>query len=380
MNSNVLSDLSKQLVLTLFGILLSLVVLEFFLRLCPVHEGAYRLAVNDNNPIIRHKENRDFIFSNGWNFPIVTTKHSNNYGFINDHDYSNQEDTSLMAIIGDSFVEALQVENRLTMHGILAKETADGEGRVYSFGASGSPLSTYLAYAEYVSNEFRPTSMVFVIIINDFDESISKYREQPGMHLFRLTSNGELELERSDFEPSIVRKLAKQSALIRYLHLNLQVLDRILPWILGGLDDSVKYAGNILVDASSEHVLDSKKAVDKFFDLLPLYSHLNAESILFVIDGMRPDLYSDTEFKTARGSYFDIMRKDFINEAMKNGYEIIDMQPIFIARHRENGAKFEFETDGHWNAAGHKLVAESIQYSNVYSRTFGSQQRKKYKR
>ena len=350
------------------------------MRILPVHEGVYQLAVNDNNPVIRYQENRDFIFSSGWNFPIVAPKHSNNYGFLNDQDYSNQEDTPLMAIIGDSFVEALQVENQLAMYGILAKEAADGEGRVYSFGVSGSPLSTYLAYAEYVSNEFHPTSMVFVIIINDFDESISKYREQQGMHLFRLNSNGELELERSDFEPGIVRKLAKQSALIRYLHLDLQIFDRILPWILGGVDDSVKYASNTLADTSSEHVLDSKKAVDKFFDLLPLYSHLNADSILFVIDGMRPDLYSDTEFKMARGSYFDIMRKHFINKAMNNGYEIIDMQPIFITEHRENGTKFEFETDGHWNIAGHKLVAESIQYSNVYSRTFGSQQHRECKR
>jgi len=67
-------------------------------------------------------------------FSIVTKKHVNNYGFMNDHNYSTEDKSPLLAIIGDSYVEAAQVENKNAMHGILSQETI-GKGRIYSFGA-----------------------------------------------------------------------------------------------------------------------------------------------------------------------------------------------------------------------------------------------------
>lgn len=100
---------------------------------------------------------------------------------------------------------------------------------------------------------------------------------------------------------------------------------------------------------------------------------LNTENILFIVDAMRPEIYSDIELKAAQGSYSDIMRRYFIEAAMENGYEVIYMEPIFINRNHKDGSRFDFETDGHWNALGHKLVAEAIQSSDVYARTFDMQ-------
>lgn len=81
------------------GLFVSIAGLEILFRILPVNEGIHRLSVNDNNPVIRTKENRDFTFSTGWNFSNIVTKHSNNYGFLNDHDYFKDETTPLMAII-----------------------------------------------------------------------------------------------------------------------------------------------------------------------------------------------------------------------------------------------------------------------------------------
>ncbi len=69
------------------------------------------MPVNKDNPVIRFKENRDFIWSKGKAFSITTRKHSNNYGFLNDQDYDPQKKGPLLAIIGDSFIQATQVSN-----------------------------------------------------------------------------------------------------------------------------------------------------------------------------------------------------------------------------------------------------------------------------
>lgn len=370
----ILSDLPQKIIAIFIGIAFSLILLEFSLRLLPVSDGRHQLAVNDSNPIPRFEENRDFIWSAGWNFSIITQKHSNNYGFLSDQDYSREDDSPLMAIIGDSFVEAMQVENKVTMHGILARELADDQGRVYSFGVAGEPLPTYLATAKYVSDEFNATSMVFIIVGNDFDQSLAKYYRRPGLHQFYFTDDGELVLKRSDFEPSIVTRWGRKSALLRYLDSNVKIFNRDLVEEIAELLGKPK--GNIVdtsANISSERRSDSKKAVNEFFNLLPSYTNLNTENILFIVDAMRPEIYSDVELEAARGSYSDIMRRYFIGAAMGNGYEVIYMEPIFINRNQKDGSRFDFEIDGHWNALGHKLVAEAIQSSDVYARTFDMQ-------
>ena len=56
--------------------------------------------------------------------------------------------------------------------------------RVYSFGTQSSTLSSYLAYADYVAKLFHPQTIVFIIIGNDFDESLLKYKNEPGHSYF----------------------------------------------------------------------------------------------------------------------------------------------------------------------------------------------------
>ena len=52
--------------------------------------------------------------------------------------------------------------------------------------------------------------MVFVIVGNDFDESLSKYKTGPGFHHFTETSDGALSLELYDYSPTSLRKIGKR--------------------------------------------------------------------------------------------------------------------------------------------------------------------------
>ena len=96
--------------------------------------------------------------------------------------------------------------------GRLARAAAPAE-RVYSFGTSSSALSSYLAYAGYVSKIFHPDAMAFIIIGNDFDESLLKYKNEPGHQYFVEDARGNLELKRIDYHPSLWRTIARHSAL-----------------------------------------------------------------------------------------------------------------------------------------------------------------------
>jgi glycosyl transferase family 4 len=109
-------------------------------------------------------------------------------------------------------------------------------------------------------------------------------------------------------------------------------------------------------------------AVEAFLSELPHRAKLDSSRILFVVNGMRPDIYSESDFQRAQGSYFDLMRQYFMNAAVEQAYEVIDMQPLFIARYRKDGLRFERPSDAHWTGLGHQMVAEAVASSKWFQR------------
>ena len=356
------------------GLLLPLLALECLMHLLPVSDAANTQAVNQASPVIHFMPNQDLTFSRGWDFSISNVKHVNNYGYMSDYDYhpAALDDSPLLVIIGDSYVEAAQVENSKSMHGLLASRF-DDKGRIYGLGYSGAPLSQYLAFADFARNEFKPDSMAFVIVGNDFDESLLKYKSAPGFHYFATQGDGTTELRLVNYNASnFIRKTAKQSALIRYLILTVGVdLETVSTVFASEAPTGPRhFAANTSGNTDPVRLKDSRAAVDAFFDQLPERSGLSPSKILLIVDGMRPDLYANDGMTIARGSYFDLMRHYFMERATALGYQIIDMQPVFQSHYRQHKQRFEFPTDAHWNELGHKLVADAIEQSATFRNLF----------
>lgn len=191
---------------TLIGLAALFIIFEIILRFLPVNEGLHSLPVNDRNPIHRFEPNRTSTWSRFWNFSMTNVVKTNNYGFISNIDYDPESRRPLIAIIGGSYVEAAMVPWNQTGAARLQKRLGS-MAHAYTFGASGSALSQYVAYSEYVRKEFAPDVLVIVVVGNDFDESLIKYKSAPGYHYFFKNRDGKLVLKRVDFEVSFYRKL-----------------------------------------------------------------------------------------------------------------------------------------------------------------------------
>ena len=147
------AEFQKSLLLLVGSMVLWFALAEGICRLLPVHSGFEVQPVNADNPIIRFRPNRDYLFSHGAFLTNVNRGHVNNDGFINDQDYQPGDARPLLAVIGDSYIEAGMVRYPLTLQGRLAAQQ-NGERRVYSFGASGCSLLDYLYYAIYARQRF----------------------------------------------------------------------------------------------------------------------------------------------------------------------------------------------------------------------------------
>ena len=348
----------------LFGTLLALVLLEIALQILPVHGGAHRLPVNEEDVVLRFEPDREFVWSRDWNFSIVNKVKINNFGFASDFEYEPNRTDPLLAVVGDSFVEAFMVPYSNTCTGRLA-ELLQEAARVYSFAAGGAPLSQYLAYAKYAHETFSPDGLVVVIIGNDFDESLGNASAMPGFHYFFEDGDGELVLRRTDFAVSLPKRALRNSALALYLMHNLELGEapsRIRQILR---QKQVPARGSIAEEFETVRIKDSQRVVVKFLSQLPNFAGLAPEEIVFVVDGLRPHLYDDHLAELARGSYMYVMRQYFMEQAAGEGFEVIDLNPVFTSDFREHRLPFEYRQDAHWNERGHQLCFEEVAQSAV---------------
>ena len=350
------------------GVLAPLAAGELALRLIPFSfDGGMAAPVNERQPIARRVPDRQFTWSRDWNFSIVNTVRINNAGFHSDVDYEADAPGPLLAVVGDSYVEAFHVPWRRSCAGRLAT-LLEPAARVYAFSQSDAGLGQYLAWARHARDAYRASGLVFVVIGNDFHESVAEFGGRTGRYKF-VDRGDRLSLERIDFNPTLAYRLARRSALVRYLEHNLVLRYRLARirriWSPG--DDPARPGYHYL----NEHTFSaSKRVVDAFFDLLPAYSGLGRERIVFVVDGLRPALYDDERLEAARGRYDDVLRRYFLANAERRGYETLDMQPRFIAHHRKHRRRFEWPQDHHWNALGHERCFEAVRSSKLLSAAF----------
>lgn len=346
---------------TVLGLVAVALLIEAVLRFLPVNETMRAMPVNEADPVLRYVPNRTTLWSQGPRFCITDTVHANNYGFINDQDYDPKGSGPLVAVVGDSYVEALMVPFARTGQGLLSQELK-GRARVYSFAKSGAPLSQYLGYAQWAHAIFRPARLIIVIVGNDYDESLLKYKDSPGFHYFQQRPDGRLELIRRDYTPSIWPGLLDHSKLCMYLLTNLHVLnlkERLLPLLQGKAES---YAGQTRAEADPERLTDSRKAVDQALAEFPQRTGLAPKDICFVVDAIRPNLYTPKGRDLAANSYVAQMNAYLMAQARKAGYRVIDMSPVFLTDYTKNGQTFEFTEcgDSHWNARGHFLFARAV--------------------
>lgn len=331
----------------LFLIVSVATLLEIIFRILPTSDSLRVQPVSSENDILRFEKNRRITKQIGFNFTHVNIKNINNYGFASDRDFYPKEgqDNPIISVIGDSYVEALQVTNRATFHGIIDEKLQNFD--VYALGVSGSPLSQYLAYAKYVKAEMVPDFYIFLIIENDFDESFYEIKKEPGYHYF--DKNGAL--ERIDYNPSIIKKIARLSAFVRYLILDLKInsqLSRIL---------NLERISAVSID----NMVSDKKgmaAIDLFIKGISEFTQ--SSNVILLLDGDRYSIYNgmvERDLTQVRNIWY----KELINRSKEvPNLQIVNLQPYFQNDWALNNESFNYDYDFHWNEHGHAVAASAL--------------------
>jgi hypothetical protein len=406
-----LKKFSLNVLVVGMGLVLIPVVLEIGLRFFPVFSG---MPVNRTSEVYSFTPNVTIQRSSNWDMSNARQRKVNNAGFISDQAYDSLAKTPLIAIVGDSYIEAMQVDYKDTVEANLLAKCAPN-ARVYSFGAQFAPLSQYISWAQYISKTYQPKIVVVNIVGNDFDESLLSHQivtnngGVPGMQFYDFSNNTARLVSVPFKQEGWLTQGLRHSVLAQYLVRNVGIVNlvneyrgRLAAWNRGSSqskknadipkEDTVlsnpktspavvqdtkdnsgnqsvgheafsvapsEYVGNAKRAYTPEKLQQSKKAVDTFLSDLPRAAQLAASSIILTVDAERPLIYSD-KGRQDLSSFFSVMRRYFIDRAKSQGFVVLDLRPAMIEQFKLTGEHFEFTDDNHWNAIGHRLLAQEI--------------------
>lgn len=299
--------------------------------------GEFGVYTTGNLAQIRAKWN---INNEGWNSPV-------NY-------YSNKrKGVTRIAIIGDSYIEAFQVDIDKSYPNILANKLGENY-EVYAFGMSGAPLSQYLHIARYVEQKFNPDIYIFNVVHNDFNESIYQATSK-SFFTISFSKDSLEEIQPAPYERSHSKipfsSLLKKSSFIRYVNGNLQ-LNRLL------INKPATGKGNVEMNTYIDEVLSDIEIIQKVTDYLldKIKQELSDKKIIFIMDAPRWSIYKND----LRNSKSLFLNDFFIKLCKDKDLKSIDLTPYMEKSYQNNKTRFESEYDGHWNPYGHAFVAEIL--------------------
>ncbi len=302
----------------------------------------------------------------------------NNYGFRDDDwTIDKPHDTYRIAVIGDSYVEALQVESDRTFLSLTEREL-NGSGdqfpniEMMNFGQSGFTQVEELIILKDQVTKFSPDMVIlFFLPGNDISDISQETASDLSRPFYSVSDNGELILN-TDFAESrhfkirsFVNWFKQRSALIsliaeRYNILIQQrrnkinnparkgVLQKKMPGYLslGTVNPAPIYLKNYQLN---------KKLIKTMSD------YCKEKGMEFMLVTINTPAYIpevENEFKkidpTFSANYFE---DDLSNFAESLGAEALGLQSIFREHYRNNGLALHW---AHWNYEGHEVVAGAL--------------------
>ena len=328
------------------------VLLEVFFRfVIPAAQKPW-VIFDRENLMLRSDEKRRVggIYTIGKLADVKARWRTNNYGWNSSIDYvEGNPGQRLVCLIGDSFIRALQVDVDKSVSSLLRDQlnTVSTEYQVYSFGHDGAPLSQYLHISRYVNRHFSPETLVFLLIHNDFDESVADLVSKP--YFLQLRLNGAEVREVQPSERPLYQFLT-YSALFRYLYSNLRLarfhfgLERKTGDFNANVDVAAVHKNRRIVRNAAEYVMRALKNENP------------GKRVLFVMNAPLNDIHDD---RLAESSVL------WVNEMVRDicehkELECLDLTTAFAADYARNRHRFTFTDDGHWNEYGHRVASEAV--------------------
>lgn len=330
--------LARGLLLSLVSIAVTLGVMEAALRLFfDVTDDVEYVALPGVGYALRPGQEGRFIRSGG----IDARFRVNAAGWNAPREYVKQRapGTLRVAVVGDSFVEAMHVDPEQSFASVLERGLR-GQGvnaEVYSFGVSGFGTSQVLELVRDEVLDYSPDLLVYLFIRNDASDSCKCMDDKNWTQQYALGPQGELEkMPFERYHMSSKKRLIRHSALVRFLLYQRRLLERMRDL---RREETAPHAGR-----GGGCETDCWKIVGLLLQEIDRTLQERGIPWLLVWEG------------DANPEYAHLDRERLEKLAAGAALPYRDLSPAFAAA----AGHYRFEGDGHWNAEGHRIAGEAL--------------------
>jgi len=319
----------KNIILFLFGLFGTFIIIEIYITLAEISKTNW--TVVDPEIGKTNKPDADVIFfSEGFYMGRI-----NHYGYLGkDYKPLKEKDKFRIALIGDSFVEGMQVFTRHHFMSLLENNLnsgADNKYQVLNFGKGIFDFNDMYCYYENFVSEFNPDIVYLFVSAKDFEES------------------------KKEIMPSV--SLQNDSIKIQYDFMNSDQYKRYTRFNFFMKSSIGRLAFNCYkIRNNSKSILFEKFYKEQVSDLPQEYNYLNLtdvqKKIIEQMGGSQKFVFV----------YLNKIPKQ-IDDFLKKNVETIELSPSFkILKEQGLDPLYWKATNkyGHINHEGHKVVAELL--------------------
>lgn len=341
----------KNFGLALGSLLLTFLLLEIVLALfCEVTDDLQYQASPGGGLRLRPNQQGVYVREGGSGGDYIAARFRvNNVGFNNGRDYTRERRQApiRVAVVGDSFVEALQVEVDRSFSQIMELELQERgiDVEVYSFGVSGFGTSQVLHLVQETVLSYSPDFLIYLFIPNDLGDSSAYRGRSRWTPQYDLDSGGDLvQLPHRTYKLPAWRQLVKHSRLFRYLYYQRRLSEVIRS--RGQPPPAERPSPGS--GASNPQREQAWLVVEELLSRLDESLQQNRVPWLLVWQGE-----ADLDF------YRDV-RTELESIARRRELPYYDLSVDFAQDYAGHARRYRFRRDGHWNRAGHAVAGVGL--------------------
>lgn len=265
--------------------------------------------------------------------------HTNAQGWHDTEDYDYQPDAYRIAVIGDSFVDAREVDTDRAFSALMEPQVASacGPTQIYRLGFYGAPFSQYIHVIDYAQEHFHPDAFVILTTGNDYDESLAP-AGYPWYWRLIADSGSYREIAPVVRIPTASERWRNTFPLWRFLNGNVY-------WnylLFGDPADSPPPPLDAAAVALIPYLFSRTVAL------------ADGAPVLLVMEQDRTAMYSGAA--PTENSYYPYVAA----EAARQNIPVLRLDDVLMDDYRQQRQRFEFSNDWHWNEHGHRVVADAI--------------------
>jgi hypothetical protein len=324
-----------------------LLLMEAVLRLLPVPQGLELVDGYGSPHLLRYRPGEAIVYSRDWDFLYARRGRVNPYGYHGFCNPSAKPGQHRLWVVGDSYAEALMVDEAFTIAGRLQQARPDLS--VCTAGISGAPGSEYLAMLDEVGASAQGDTWVILLNTADIPESAGG---REGFHYFSATQDAEFTGQRRTESRSLA--WARHSAAFRFVNYSLNAKGTLQRF---QCELRIKRCASEGAEGGAAAGLQGyEELASRWIAALTRRAAQRDAKVVVVLNAFDP-----SHFPTPQLQQLDATQRRLLKRLLtRSGVEVVDVEEAFNGDPECRRDACYLFRDGHWSPSGHGVLASRV--------------------